>query len=253
MRQAPPAAVAPAEPRAIVDAVMTAGSPTTPDGPEILSTRDGYDRWAEIYDDEDNPLIRLEERCLPAALGDLRGLLVVDLGCGTGRHAIAAAASGALVTAVDFSEPMLARARAKPGAEAVRFVVHDVARPLPFDDAAFDVVLCCLVLEHIADVDGFFREVRRIRRPAGRAVLTAMHPAMMLRGITARFADPATGRDVRPRSYANQISDYVMAATRAGLRFEHLSEHPVDEELAACSPRARRYLGWPLLVVMRLT
>ena len=32
---------------------------------EHLSTREGYDRWAMIYDDEDNPLIMLEERHLP--------------------------------------------------------------------------------------------------------------------------------------------------------------------------------------------
>ncbi len=229
---------------------MTAAAP---DAPEILSTRDGYDRWAEIYDDEDNPLIRLEERFLPPALGDVGGLDFVDLGCGTGRHSLAAAAAGARVTAVDFSDAMLARARAKPGAEAVRFVVHDLTRPLPFADAAFDVVLSCLVLEHIADLDGFFREVRRLLRAGGRAVLTAMHPAMMLRGITARFHDPETGRDVRPRSYPNQLSDFVMAATRAGLRFTHLGEHAVDEELVARSPRSERYLGWPLLVVMRLT
>ena len=210
---------------------MTSAPPDQPE-PEILPTREGYDRWAAIYDDEDNPLIRLEERFLPGVLGDLRGLAVVDLGCGTGRHAVAAAAAGARVTAVDFSAAMLARARAKAGAEAVRFVVHDLQRPLPFDDGAFDVALSCLVLEHIADLDAFFREVRRICKAGGRAVLTAMHPAMMLRGITARFADPATVRDVRPRSYANQLSDYVMAAT---------------------TPRAQRYLGWPLLVVMRLT
>jgi ubiquinone/menaquinone biosynthesis C-methylase UbiE len=232
---------------------MTDDAPRAPAPPEILPTREGYDRWAEIYDGEDNPLIRLEERFLPDVLGELRGLDVVDLGCGTGRHAVAAAAAGARVTAVDFADAMLARARAKRGADAVRFVVHDLTRPLPFADGAFDVALSCLVLEHIADLGAFFREVRRVCRPGGRAVLTAMHPAMMLRGITARFADPATGRDVRPRSYANQLSDYVMAATRAGWRFEHLGEHAVDEQLAATTPRAQRYLGWPLLVVMRLT
>ena len=52
------------------------------------------------------------------ALGDVRGRRVLDLGCGTGRHAIPLAAAGAVVTAVDFSEQMLAAARRKPGASA---------------------------------------------------------------------------------------------------------------------------------------
>jgi len=54
-------------------------------------------------------------------------------------------------------------------------------------------------------------------------------------------------------SYAHQVSDYVMAVTRAGLTFDHLSEHAVDDWIAKRSPRGRKYLGWPLLLLMRLT
>src|SRR5438105_3278933 len=126
---------------------------------EILPARDGYDRWAEIYDEEDNPLLLLEEPCVTQLLGDVRGLRVADIGCGTGRHALRLAAEGALVTGVDFSEVMLERARRKPGAEAVRFVHHDLAQPFPLPSASFDRVLCCLVAEHIADLTGFFEEL----------------------------------------------------------------------------------------------
>src|SRR5262245_17901578 len=80
---------------------------------ELLPTRDGYDRWAAIYDDEGNPLVALETAHVHALLGDVRGLDVVDLGCGTGRHTLWLANAGARVTAVDFSPEMLRRARAK--------------------------------------------------------------------------------------------------------------------------------------------
>jgi len=177
---------------------------------------------------------------------------VADIGCGTGRHALELAQAGARVTAMDFSEGMLAKARGKPGAEAIEFVHHDLGRPLPFADGTFDRAICCLVLEHIADLPGLFREFRRIVRPGGFVVVSAMHPAMMLRGITARFTDPATGRETRPASVSNQVSDYVMAALRAELRIEHLGEHLVDEALAARSERSRKYLGWPMLFMMKL-
>jgi hypothetical protein len=49
------------------------------------------------------------------------------------------------------------------------------------------------------------------------------------------------------------MSDYVMAATRAGLVFEQLSEHSVSEELAHRFERARKYVGWPMLLLMRLS
>jgi hypothetical protein len=75
---------------------------------------------------------------------------------------------------------------------------------------------------------------------------------MTLRGVTAHFHDPETGRDVRPESAGNQISDFVMAALRAGLEIEDLLERAVDEQLAAASPRAVKHLGWPLLFLMTL-
>jgi ubiquinone/menaquinone biosynthesis C-methylase UbiE len=220
---------------------------------EILPVRDGYDRWAEIYDDEDNPLLLLEEPRVAQLLGDVRGLRIADIGCGTGRHALRLAAAGAVVTGVDFSEVMLERARCKPGAEAVRFVPHDLAQPLPFPSTWFDRVLCCLVAEHIDDLTGFFGELKRICRPDGFVVISAMHPAMMLRGVEARFRDPRTGREVRPQSCSHQIADYVMSAAQAGLVFVAMSEHSVDAPLAARSPRGRKYLGWPLLLAMQLT
>ncbi len=216
-----------------------------------LPTRDGYDRWAEIYDDEDNPLIALEEPRVTELLGDVRGLTIADIGCGTGRHAIPLAAE-ARVIALDFSEGMLARALRKPGAAAVQFVAHDASHTIPLRDASCDRVLCCLVLEHIRDLVHLFQEFKRLCKPDGFIVVSAMHPAMMLRGITARFTDPATGRETRPHSWPNQISDFVLAASRAGLHIDHISEHAVDEALVERMERARRYLHWPMLFMMRL-
>lgn len=230
-----------------------AHGPTGSQSPwEATTTCEGYDRWSAIYDHEDNPLIALEEPQVAALLGEARGLRIADIGCGTGRHAVALAASGAQVVGVDFSQGMLNQALAKPGGEAVQWVCHDLARGLPFADADFDRVLCCLVLDHIPDLDAFFRELRRICRPDGRIIVSVMHPAMMLRGVQARFTDSRTGREVRPASCPHQISDYVMAVVRAGLRIEQMRECAVDAELAARMSRAEKYLNWPVLVVMAM-
>lgn len=227
-------------------------TPSSADGFDVLSTRDGYDRWAEIYDSEDNPLIVLEEPRVKELLGQVRGLRVADIGCGTGRHALRLAAEGAIVTAVDFSEGMMEKGQAKPGAEAIRWLHHDVGRPLPLGDGQFDRVVCALVLDHVQGLEAFFRELGRICRPEGFVVVSSFHPAMMLRGVQARFVDPATGRDTRPASFANSISDYVLGAVRAGLTIAHMSEHAVDAEFAARSARAAKYLDWPMLLMMRL-
>jgi malonyl-CoA O-methyltransferase len=147
---------------------------------------------------------------------------------------------------------MLQRARAKPGAEAITFVRHDLAKPFPRESAAFDRVCCCLVLDHIAELDGFFRELRRLCRPQGYVIISVMHPAMSLKGVQARFIEPGSGRRISPASHAHQMSDYLMAAVQAGLRLEHVSEYAVDAALAARSPRAGKYLGWPMLLLLKL-
>src|SRR5262245_56468081 len=122
-------------------------SPETP--VDHLPTKDGYDRWAEFYDADDNPLVALEGPLMRQLLGDVRGCSVVDLGCGTGRHAVWLAAAGARVQALDFSEAMLARARAKAGAADLVFRPHDLTEPLPFPARAFDRVVCGLVVDHL--------------------------------------------------------------------------------------------------------
>jgi malonyl-CoA O-methyltransferase len=186
------------------------------------------------------------------ALGDVAGLAALDLGCGTGRHAVWLANAGATVTGVDFSEGMMEKARAKPGAEQVRFVVHDLHEDLPFPGGAFDLVVSGLVLEHLRDLAAFFAAARRVLKPGGRAVVSGMHPAMFLKGVQARFTDPETGEKVQPGSVEHTVGDCVMAAVGAGFTVVGIDERAPDAAFAARYPRAEKYVGWPMLLVLRL-
>lgn len=217
----------------------------------LSSVRPGYDRWAAVYDRDANPLLAIEEPVVRSAIGNVADQTVLDLGCGTGRHALWLSAAGASVTAVDFSAGMLAEARRKLGAEDIRFVVHDLHEPLPFG-AEFDLVVSGLVLEHLHDLASFFHEAFRVLRPGGRAVVSAMHPAMFLRGSQARFTDPESGELVQPGSVAHSLGAFVMAAVRAGFRLSDIAEVAPNAEFAARFERAAKYVGWPMLVVLSL-
>jgi SAM-dependent methyltransferase len=95
----------------------------------------------------------------------------VDLGCGTGRNALALREVGIKrVDAMDFSAAALELASKRPGADAVHFSQGDVTKPLPFEDAAFDLATDIFVYFHqLPDQDRaqYRREMHRILRPGG--------------------------------------------------------------------------------------
>lgn len=218
---------------------------------EHVPAREGYDRWASTYDGVDNPLVALDERVVPPLVGDVRGARVLDLACGTGRHSIRLVDAGARVTAADFSRGMLAQARLRLAGRDVAFVEADLTERLPFDDAAFDAVLCCLAVEHVRDLGHVCREVARVLRAGGAFVWSDMHPAMRLRNNQAHFDDPRDGVEVRVEGHAHPVVSYVLAALEAGFRIERLEEHEGDDALVAVSARAAKYVGWPMLFAMR--
>jgi SAM-dependent methyltransferase len=105
-----------------------------------------------------------------ARLGDLRGLRVLDCGCGHGMAAVVLARQGARVRAIDLSPGYLdeARARAAANGVTVAFVQADAER-LPFPDGSFDRVWGNAVLHHL-DVRRAGRELFRVLAPGGLAV-----------------------------------------------------------------------------------
>jgi SAM-dependent methyltransferase len=110
----------------------------------------------------------------------VRGERVLDVATGPGTLALAAARSGARVWAIDFSLQMIAELQAR----ALRQGVTDIdarvadARALPYEDGAFDAVFSMFALNLVADRAAAFREIRRVLRHDGRAVLgTPAFPA----------------------------------------------------------------------------
>ena len=148
-------------------------------------------------------------------LGLRSGDLVLDLGCGFGRHAYEALRRGASVVACDLGVDELRQVRAVAG------VMHDAgqvgptdagvgtvvletangdARRLPFADGAFDRVIASEVMEHIDDDDTAMAELTRVLRPGGTIAVTvpSLFPEKVCWSLSEDYHAPkAVGGHVR--------------------------------------------------------
>lgn len=115
---------------------------------------------------------RWRRRVVRRAGGDLRGMVALDVACGTGDLALALRRAGAGVVGVDFTLPMLERAPAKAGADGASVLwVQGDALALPAADASVDVVTIAFGLRNVADRGAALGEMLRVLRPGGVALV----------------------------------------------------------------------------------
>jgi ubiquinone/menaquinone biosynthesis C-methylase UbiE len=213
-----------------------------------VSVDEGYARWASHYDAYPNALIAVEEPLVQRLLGDVRGKRVLDVACGTGRHAVRIADEGAYVTALDRNEEMLAVARAKT--DRVRWLKGELDS-LPFDDAAFDVVVCALVFEHLREIQPAIDEAARVLAPGGKYVISVFHPAFLWKGVVPHFVSAEDEElEYEMPAHVHLPSEYVVALRRAELEIGHFSEPIVDDAICARFPKMGKHSGLPLAIVL---
>jgi demethylmenaquinone methyltransferase/2-methoxy-6-polyprenyl-1,4-benzoquinol methylase len=143
-----------------------------------------FDRIAPVYDAMNRTMtLGLDRRWrrITAEAVVRPGDLVLDACCGTGDLAIAGARAGGRVTGLDFSEPMLERARRK--APQLEWVSGDLLA-LPFADEGFHAATVGFGVRNVDDLELALRELRRVLRPGGRlGILEITRP----RGLLAPF------------------------------------------------------------------
>ena len=136
-----------------------------------------FDRIASFYDVMNSVMTAgLHHRWRSRAADLARvgpGDRALDVATGTGDLALELArrvGPQGEVVGSDFSEEMLARARAKEGAQAITFEWGN-ALELPYADGEFDAVTVGFGARNFADLDRGLREMARVTRPGGRVVV----------------------------------------------------------------------------------
>lgn len=213
-------------------------------GYRTVAPRDGYDRWARTYEDtvEDAMDMALLDR-LAVDWESVRS--AADLGCGTGRTGAWMAARGVReIDGVDLSPGMLEAARARG---VYRTLGEAEVGDTGLDGGAYDLVVSCLVDEHLADLAPLYAEAARLTRPGGRFVLVGFHPQFIIAsGMPTHFDDAESGEPVAIETHVHLLGDQVAAGRAAGLELVELRERVVDDEWVALKPKWERFREHPI-------
>lgn len=111
-------------------------------------------------------------------LGDVRGLRILELGCGGGQTSIAFAQQGATVVGIDISDQQLhfARTLAAQAGAAVTFVQGDISALPNFQAGEWDLIFSTYTLQYVEDLPLCLAECWRLLRHRGRLVFSLDHP-----------------------------------------------------------------------------
>jgi malonyl-CoA O-methyltransferase len=204
-------------------------------GEEIASA---YDQWARTYEIDENATRDLAARVLRRHPLKLHDRAILEIGCGTGLNTRYLAQQGKNILAVDFSVGMLEQARKNVSAPNVRFLQCDIQRAWPIAGASVDLVVCMLVLEHVADLDHIFNAASRVLRPGAEVFVCELHPFKQLQGRQAQFTEADSGNVVLVPAYLHDVSDYVNASVRHGFELVRMDEwRDQKDETRAIPPR----------------
>ncbi len=179
-----------------------------------MNNQEAYNAWSKSYDSVKNNTRDVEAKALRETLSAESFDNVLEIGCGTGKNTTWLLTKAKNVVGADFSDEMLAQAKAKIKADNVEFVQTDVRETWNFADQSFDLITCGLILEHIENIDFVFNQANAKLKTDGLFYIGELHPFKQYNGTKARF-ETDNGR-FELECFTHHVSDYFDAAKNNG-------------------------------------
>ena len=197
-----------------------------------------------------------------ALFPDVRGMRVLDLGCGYGWHCRYAADMGATaVTGIDASSRMIAEAQRRNPHPHIAYRVCDLA-DYEYPPSAYGLVVSNLVLHYVADLDAVYRRIHRTLAPGGVFLMNIEHPAFTA-GVNQQFSPDGAwpidgyfcpgerqtqflGHTVRKQHHT--LTQILMGLLHTGFILEAVEEAMPPLEWRAAMPEEMRR---PMMLLVR--
>ena len=155
----------------------------------------------EVWWDETRFLYALRSSLNPARFSYFRSVLVedlgldpvgkraLDIGCGGGFLAEEFATLGCLVSGIDPSAESIAQARSHAARSGLQIDYHVAAgEMIPYEDASFDIVYCCDVLEHVDDLQRVISESARVLKSGGVYLFDTINRTFLSKFVMIKLA-----------------------------------------------------------------
>ncbi len=227
-------------------------------------TLDAYERLAPVWSatTDDGPFNgHLERPALRSLVPrPLAGRTVLDAGCGSGAQCEWLLDEGADVVGVDLSPSMVAEAARRCRGRG-RFVVADLARPLPVPAGSIDGITCSLALHYLQDWTVPLASFASVLRPEGWVVLSLDHPfGAPLPGQRGGYFDTElvadtwvkAGVEVTQHFWRRPLGAGVDAFATAGFVVDRVVEAQPTAEAVERFPELAEVVGRPWFLVVRL-
>jgi ubiquinone/menaquinone biosynthesis C-methylase UbiE len=213
-----------------------------------------------------------------AMIGDVNGLRVLDVPCGNGHNWRRLARSGASVTGIDSSAPIIARNQVREQREpcGIQYHAADAASMSVVNDDCFDLVISQMGFMDIPDAAGAIVEMGRVLVKGGRLVAMFSHPCFDIPESSIwieestyptstvwrklrRYFQPfegkvywrINGRFESTASYHRPLSWYVRSLRKAGLVLTALEEPVPTPAFAVEEPEwSRRMSEVPMHILV---
>jgi ubiquinone/menaquinone biosynthesis C-methylase UbiE len=187
-----------------------------------MTIKDSYNSWAENYDEMKNKTRDLEKASIRKTLIKYNFERVIELGCGTGKNTKWLAERAKHLTAIDFSEEMLLRAKKKIKSHSVKFIKSDLTKPWKVKNNFADLISCSLVLEHISNLNFIFREAGNKLKTNGIFYICELHPFKQYLGTKARYE--TENGTIELEVFVHNVSEYIKSALNNGFELLELKE-----------------------------